>query len=208
MFNVYWGNWWVRTALAAGQNPYVTKHLIYPVGFNLATFAFGLFLALLSLPLNAVRYFVIHKDQLQSVPERMRAQIFAHVGSLLGYRLEPEEATPGEELQLTLYWMATFAQPVAEEYTVFVHLVDTSGQIIAQHDGEPVAGRVLTSTWRKGDTIRDTHRLEWQTQECTGPARAKVGLYSLQTLQRLPAYGSVDERLLDDCIVLSEISIR
>jgi hypothetical protein len=208
MFNVYWGNWWGRTALAAGQNPYVTKHLIYPVGSNLATFAFSLFLAPLSLPLNAVRYSVIHKDRLQTVPERMRTQIFAHVGSLLGCRLKPEEVVPGEELELTLYWMATNAQPVAEDYTVFVHLVDASGQIIAQHDGEPVAGRIPTSTWREGDTIIDTHRLEWQTQEYTGPVSAKVGLYSLQTLQRLPAYESEGERLPDDCIVLGEISIR
>jgi hypothetical protein len=50
--NVFWGNWWVRTALAAGQNPYSTRYLIYPVGFNLVTFAFSLFLALLALPLS------------------------------------------------------------------------------------------------------------------------------------------------------------
>ncbi len=52
VFNVYWGNWWVRTALASGQNPYVTDYLIYPVGFNLATFAFSPFLASLWIPLS------------------------------------------------------------------------------------------------------------------------------------------------------------
>ena len=52
LFNVYWGNWWVRQALASGQNPYWTNYLIYPVGFNLTTFAFSPFLALLSIPLS------------------------------------------------------------------------------------------------------------------------------------------------------------
>jgi hypothetical protein len=52
VFNVYWGNWWVRYALGNGLNPYFTRHLIYPVGFNLVTFAFSPFLALLWIPLS------------------------------------------------------------------------------------------------------------------------------------------------------------
>ncbi len=52
VFNVYWGNWWVRHALENGLNPYFSGHLIYPVGFNLVTFAFSPFLALLWIPLS------------------------------------------------------------------------------------------------------------------------------------------------------------
>lgn len=52
LFNVYWGNWWVRTALLNGQSPYFTTHLIYPIGFDLTTFAFSPFLALLWTPLD------------------------------------------------------------------------------------------------------------------------------------------------------------
>ncbi len=52
MYNVYWGNWWVPHALASGQSPYFTNYLIYPVGFNLTTFAFSPLLALLNIPLS------------------------------------------------------------------------------------------------------------------------------------------------------------
>ena len=52
VFNVYWGNWWVRHALGRGQNPYFTTYLIYPQGFNLLSFAFSPFLALLWIPLS------------------------------------------------------------------------------------------------------------------------------------------------------------
>lgn len=52
VFNVYWGNWWVRNALGSGQNPYFTEYLIYPEGFNLISFAFSPFLGLLWIPLN------------------------------------------------------------------------------------------------------------------------------------------------------------
>jgi hypothetical protein len=54
VFNVYWGNWWVRRALGSGLNPYFTDHLIYPVGFNLVSFAFSPALALLWIPLSWV----------------------------------------------------------------------------------------------------------------------------------------------------------
>ncbi|MFN2289815.1 MAG: hypothetical protein ACK2UC_01370 [Anaerolineae bacterium] len=52
VFNVYWGNWWVRHALGNGQNPYFTEYLIYPQGFDLVSFAFSPFLALLWIPLS------------------------------------------------------------------------------------------------------------------------------------------------------------
>jgi hypothetical protein len=52
VFNVYWGNWWVRHALGNGQNPYFSDYLIYPEGFNLVSFAFSPFLALLWIPLS------------------------------------------------------------------------------------------------------------------------------------------------------------
>ena len=54
IYNVYWGNWWVSKALLNGENPYMTSHLIYPVGFDLTTFAFSPFLAVLWFPLSRI----------------------------------------------------------------------------------------------------------------------------------------------------------
>ena len=52
VFNAYWSNWWFRQALASGQNPYVTDYLLHPVGFDVVTFGFSPFLALLWTPLS------------------------------------------------------------------------------------------------------------------------------------------------------------
>jgi hypothetical protein len=54
IYNVYWGNWWVSKALLNGENPYMTPLLIYPVGFDLTTFAFSPFLAVLWFPLSRI----------------------------------------------------------------------------------------------------------------------------------------------------------
>ena len=52
IFNVYWGSWWIRKALTTGQSLYVTKHLLYPIGFDLTTFAFSPLYAFLWIPLT------------------------------------------------------------------------------------------------------------------------------------------------------------
>jgi hypothetical protein len=107
-----------------------------------------------------------------------------------------------------LYWRATNEQLLSNDYTVFVHLLDQSGQLIAQHDGEPAAGRRPTRTWQEGDLIIDTHKLQWQTEIYRGPATIAVGLYDLETLERLPAYGPDGQRLADDRVLLPEIQVR
>src|SRR6185437_8756861 len=42
-------------------------------------------------------------------------------------------------VSITLHWRA-FGAP-AHAYTAFVHLLDASGKLVAQHDGPPLAGR-------------------------------------------------------------------
>ena len=133
---------------------------------------------------------------------------FGGVAQLIGYSLEPEEAITGEELKLILYWVAINAEPLSVDYTVFTHLLDGSGKIVAQHDGEPVAGRRPTHTWKKGDKIIDTHRIIWQVQEYAGTATVEVGLYDFQTKERLPAYGSRGERLPHDRVILGDIKVK
>lgn len=55
--------------------------------------------------------------------------------------------------ELTLHWKAESAP--AENFTVFVHLLDEDGDIIAQADGPP---RLPTKYWRWGETYSTYHR--------------------------------------------------
>ena len=66
-------------------------------------------------------------------------------------------------------------------YRVFTHLLNGVGEIIAQHDGEPVTGRRPAQTWKEGDKIIDIHEIKWLTQEYEGIATIDVGLYDFQT---------------------------
>jgi hypothetical protein len=133
---------------------------------------------------------------------------FGDVARLVGYSLRPQEVSAGRDLDLTLYWEATYSGSTEKSYKVFTHLLDEGGTIIAQHDGAPVSGRRPTHTWQQGDRIIDTHRLAWQTQTYAGTATIAVGLYDFQTQERVPAYGSEGERLTDDRAVLGTVRVK
>jgi hypothetical protein len=133
---------------------------------------------------------------------------FGEFAALAGYSLGQQEVRMGQDLDLTLYWEAIHPEPLAVDYKIFVHLLDAEGEIIAQHDGEPVAGRRPTHTWRRGDTVIDTHRLVWRAQDYAGSATLAVGLYDGITMERLPAYDVHGQRRPADRAVLGEVTVR
>jgi len=74
-------------------------------------------------------------------------------------------------------------------YRVFVHLLDASGQIIAQSDGEPANWRRPTTGWTAGEYILDEHSLTLPEELPGGPLTLRIGLYDPATGERLPAAG-------------------
>ncbi len=104
--------------------------------------------------------------------------------TLLGYDLD--HAASGD-LTLNLHWKAD--RPADRDYTVFVHLVDPHGRLIAGADSEPGGGAFPTSTWRPGEEILDSHQVHLATPPLAG-SHLEVGLYLLATGERLPAYGA------------------
>ena len=99
---------------------------------------------------------------------------------LLGYSLVP--AGDGA-WTLALAWTAQ--DQVEKDYDVFVHLVDGTGEIQAQHDGPPGEGFYPTSFWRPGDVVLDQHELRLTADAPAGVYRLLVGLYMPETGERL-----------------------
>jgi hypothetical protein len=100
---------------------------------------------------------------------------------LRGYGVEHT----GDALAVTLYWRALAAMP--QDYTVFVHLLDSTGQMVAQHDDGPWwDAPIPTSTWQPGELLLDQHTLALPPNLPPGNYRVQVGVYYWQTLERLP----------------------
>jgi hypothetical protein len=103
---------------------------------------------------------------------------------------------PGDTLRLTITWQATL--PFNRDLKLFVHLLDSSGQIIAQVD--PLAGAgagpegtdYFTSHWDPGKIILDDVAVTIPPAAPPGPYRLAFGLYDGDTLERLPVMGRGD----------------
>jgi hypothetical protein len=129
---------------------------------------------------------------------------FADGIDLVGYDVRPSAAPPGSTVTLTLSWSAR-ARPAAD-YTVFVHVVDSRGKVVAQADAPPRSGRYPTSLWDPGETIVDPHQLALGPSLPPGSYRLEVGLYLPVTGRRLPLIGPDGAK--GDRVLLGAIPIR
>jgi hypothetical protein len=87
-------------------------------------------------------------------------------------------------LQVTLWWRAV--EPLGADYTVFVHLLDEHGVLVASGDGPPREGAMPTSRWQEGDLVVDEHTIALPTQLPQGPYVLAAGFYNDEG--RLPAW--------------------
>jgi hypothetical protein len=122
--------------------------------------------------------------------------------ALRGYDVSDDALEPGGTLSLTLYWQAM--AEVDRDYTVFIHFLDESGEVSAQQDAPPVGGNYPSSLWEEGETVKDVHDILLPPDLPPGRYRIALGLYSLETMQRLPAVDEQGARLPDDGIILWE----
>lgn len=120
---------------------------------------------------------------------------------LNGYALSTE-VTPGDLLLIELRWESL--QPVAENYHVFVHLLDQHGDKIDQRDGQPVQWMRPISSWQPGDDIIDHYGMLLPVDTFAGTYHIAVGLYDPVSGQRLPVSAGPG----DYTVTLGPIDIR
>lgn len=124
--------------------------------------------------------------------------------TLWGYSMETTGVGAGEPVRLVLYWTAE--KEMAEDYTVFVHLVDDAGSICGQVDSQPQNGFYPTSYWDVGEVIRDEYEVTVDLETPPGPLKIEVGMYVPATGERL-AYLDEGGEVLGDAVVLEEIEV-
>jgi hypothetical protein len=107
---------------------------------------------------------------------------------------------PGGSLALTLYWQAV--QRPKRDYTAFIHVLDSGGRIVAQTDGQPVAGTYPTTAWDPGEIVADQHVLQLPPNVPPGRYQVIAGMYLLETGARLQLPSGADS------VTLGGIDVR
>ena len=114
-------------------------------------------------------------------PANVRQVNFDDQIELQGYTVEQT----GRRLQVTLFWRAK--KDISRDYSVFVHVVNTGGDIVAQHDGQPGwQVTIPTGSWLPGETVLDRHTIELPADLPPGTYTLNAGIYYWETLERLP----------------------
>jgi hypothetical protein len=105
------------------------------------------------------------------------------------------------EVGLYLYWRA--GHKLQSSFKVFVHILDESGQPVAQDDGVPVLWTYPTSMWKIDETVVDFHRVRVAAIDPHKSYTLVVGMYNETTGDRL---NQVDAsgNIIDDKIVLEK----
>lgn len=108
--------------------------------------------------------------------------------SLVGYDIVPSTSSD-EALELTLYWKSL--APVMGDYDVFVHVLDSNGEIVSQIDQQPLNGLAATSVWRSGQIIRVPYKIPLPPDQGDDNFIVKTGMYLRESGARLPVAGDV-----------------
>ena len=97
-------------------------------------------------------------------------------------------------LQIDLTWQVL--EPPSPDATVFVHVLDASGQLIAQADGDSLAGTYPFWQWTPGLVARDRRALDVSGSRLS----LWVGLYDRATSERLAATSTGGTPFADNAV--------
>ncbi len=104
---------------------------------------------------------------------------------LEGFEVVNTTAKPNEAIVLILYWRTL--DKVDKDYTVFAHLMDDKGNVVAGHDSQPHHGSYPTSVWGAGSLNVDAIVVPVTPDVSPGrDYRIEIGFYYLPTQERLP----------------------
>jgi hypothetical protein len=116
---------------------------------------------------------------------------------LTGIWLPCRPLASGAVLPVQFVWQTS--QPVSRDLTVFVHLLNAQGEIVAQQDRPPFHGRWPTTVWRPAEVLRDTYELELPDALPAGCYTLRLGFYD-QAGRIMLADGAGDHWLVPDAV--------
>ncbi len=88
-----------------------------------------------------------------------------------------DQSLTEDEITITLYWQAK-SETITEDYTSYVHLIDSSGNGRAQGQDHRLGGVYYpTSLWRPGEILRDHHTIRLPAELASGEYTLIAGLY-------------------------------
>ena len=93
---------------------------------------------------------------------------------LLGYDLPLTEVSPGEAVEVALYWEAL--RDVQKDYVVLAQVRDEEGHVWSEEESRPAYGSYPTTGWESDEIIRDWHDIPIKADTPNGDYHLYVGM--------------------------------
>lgn len=103
----------------------------------------------------------------------------------LGYGMINLNWARGETIRLWLYWRPTDEAPPPQDYSIYLHLLDADGNMVARWDNQPLMGHYSTHYWQPGESLLDYWVLRIPKDAKRGPVSLRIGIYDPIGGQRL-----------------------
>jgi hypothetical protein len=113
-------------------------------------------------------------------------------------------------LRVELAWTA--ALTVERQLAAFVHVYGPDGRLVAQQDGYPLLGLYPPWLQKRGELVRDVRRIDMRridmrrivlpAQLAAGRYTLGIGLYDLETSQRVEARSLTGARFENDVYLM------
>lgn len=146
---------------------------------------------------NSYPFRVTHAQKPPDAPSQNSDAVFGDL-RLLGYAISKTRIRPGDTLDITLYWRAE--SPPVEDYTVFFQVIgdtfnpETGSPVWAQQDEYPAG--TPTTQWWTGLTAYDRRRVTLPQNAPPGTYQLIIGLYRLETGERLLTADGADHFII------------
>ncbi len=152
-----------------------------------------------------LQLFLYARPPSQACTPRPAQAIWNEQIALLGHCRADDILSLGQIARIDLLWGPT--APVHDRYKVFIHLVNSQGAVVGQHDGEPERP---TDAWQPGDQVVDRHGLLLPLDLPSGLYTIVVGLYPAAGGDRLTVCdaGGVAPSSCVDAFTLAQVDVE
>ena len=103
-----------------------------------------------------------------------------------------------DKLTATLWW--SNQQTPEADVTLFLHVYDQAGSLVAQGDGYPLQGLFPPRQWQPGDIVRDIRHITLPEDMLGQSYTVVLGWYDTSSGERLSAFDEQNQRVPQDAV--------
>ncbi|MEM7347231.1 MAG: hypothetical protein AAF485_23580, partial [Chloroflexota bacterium] len=105
-----------------------------------------------------------------------------------------------QQLLVAFQWQSL--NPLADDYKIFNHVLNSDQTVVAQRDIDPLSGLKPTSQWQQGESFLDLYEIPLQADIYNEVNQLNIGFYRLDTGGRLLLFDSSGSSAVGDSIQL------